>query len=524
MTRMFRCFRRDLVVRIAVAVSLPVAFAACGESTLAMGVRIDVGVDPRVVVGAYPAGTVFVFAAGVHRLVGPIVPRVGDVFVGEPGAVLSGARLLSSFEREGGLWVVAGQTQQGRRIGECEPDSPRCAFPEDLFIDDVPLRHVASLADVVPGAWFFDYENDRIVFADDPSGRRVETSVARAAFASAADAVTIRDLVIEKFANPARPGGAIQAVVTGAPSSYGERWIIENNIVRLNHGAGITAGHGAQIRGNRVLWNGQMGLGGGWGHGTLVEGNEIAYNNWAGFYQHWEAGGAKWAVSDGLVVRGNHAHHNRGNGLWTDINNINTLYEYNVSEYNARNGIFHEVSYRATIRYNTLQYNGIERGHEEHRYVDGAGVLVAHSPDVTVYGNVVKGNWNGIIGLQGNRGSGTYGAYEVRNLSVYDNDIEVRYWPDGYSLRGRPEGVHGRSGVFRNGGFDGVWDEEANNRFDRNRYTILTDTTRHWFWANADRDFAAWQAFGQDQQSILAGSLTNGTDAHYKLDQSQTRR
>ena len=479
--------------------------ASCGEAqVLQSGVRIEVGVDPMVVVAAHPAGTTFVFAGGVHRLSDPIVPRDGDVFVGEPGAVLNGSRLLTSFEREGGLWVVGGQTQQGTRHGSCTAAAPRCSYPEDLYIDDEPLRHVARLSEVVAGAWFFDYGNDRIYVADDPTGRVVETSVASAAISGDADDVTIRDLVIEKFANPARPGGAINTRVLGSGgSTYGERWVIENNIVRLNHSAGIYAGHGAQIRNNRVLWNGQIGLRGGRGYGTLVEGNEIAYNNWAGFSWGWEGGGAKWTNSEGLIVRNNHAHHNDGPGLWTDLDNVDTLYEYNLVEHNTAIGIFHEISYEATIRHNTVRHNGIGPGYEQYVYVFGSGILVSSSPDVTIYGNVVEGNWGGIAALQGDRGSGLHGAYHVRNLHVYDNHVEMAYWTDGYGPSGSPTGVAAMTGLFRNGGPTDVWNEALNNRFERNSYVLASGTSRHWSWENAGRSFSNWQGFGHDETGTV---------------------
>jgi parallel beta-helix repeat protein len=478
-------------------VFLASCLTSCAANSFKGDVYLGVGVDPRVVVRSHPAGSTFVFASGVHRLSGPIVPRDGDVFVGEVGAVLSGARLLTSFGREGGLWVVSGQTQQGFRHGSCTADAPRCSYPEDLFMDDVPLRHVASLSEVVAGAWFFDYDNDRIYFADDPTGRVVETSVATAAISGDADDVTVRDLIVEKFANPARPGGAINTRVLGnGGSTFGERWVIEDNTVRLNHSMGINAGHGARIRNNRVLWNGQLGLGGGGGQGTLIEGNEIAYNNWAGFDWGWEAGGTKWAGSDGLIVRNNHSHHNSGPGLWTDIDNIRTLYEHNLVEHNTAVGIFHEVSFEATIRHNTVRHNGIGPGYEQYVYVYGSGILVSSSSDVTIHGNVLEGNWGGIAALQGNRGTGRYGAYHVRNLHVYDNYVEMTYWEDGYRPSGTT-GVAGMTGLFRNGGPTDVWDTAANNRFERNLY-VVPGTSRHWSWRNSTLDFAGWQAYGND--------------------------
>ena len=477
---------------------------SCGGARTPEAVRIESGVDPLAVVKAHSAGSVFVFGSGVHRLSDPIVPRDGDVFVGESGAVLSGARLLSSFVREGGLWVALGQSQQGRRLGSCRVDAPRCNFPEMLFFDDEPLEHVARLEDVEAGKWFFDYDNDRIYFADDPTGRVVETSVARAAISGDADDVTIRGLVVEKFANPTRPGGAINTRVMGdGMSTYGERWVIENNTVRLNHSVGITAGNGAVIRDNRVLWNGQLGLGGGRGYGTLIEGNEIAFNNWAGFAWGWEAGGAKWTNTYGLIVRNNHSHHNDGPGLWTDGNNVDTLYEYNLVEHNAAVGIFHEISYSATIRHNSVLHNGIGRGYERYVYVYGSGILVSSSPDVTIYGNVVKGNWDGITALQGDRGAGRYGEFHVRNLQVFDNDVEMSYWEGGYGASGSPTGVPSRTGLFRNGGPGDVWDEAYNNRFEGNRYTLVSDRSSHWSWANSGQDFATWQGFGHDETGTV---------------------
>src|SRR5689334_8694345 len=53
-----------------------------------------------------PPGTVFRIQAGVHRLQS-IIPKDGDLFIGVPGAILSGAQLLSGFSRFGRLWTVA---------------------------------------------------------------------------------------------------------------------------------------------------------------------------------------------------------------------------------------------------------------------------------------------------------------------------------------------------------------------------------------------------------------------------------
>ena len=118
------------------------------------------GEDIQARVAAAPRGATFTLKAGVHRL-HSIIPRSGDTFVGEPGTVLSGARLLTTAVRSGSYWVVADMTNENPRgttgaANPCRASAPRCDYPEDLFIDDAPLEHVDSLAAVGPGKWYFD--------------------------------------------------------------------------------------------------------------------------------------------------------------------------------------------------------------------------------------------------------------------------------------------------------------------------------------------------------------------------------
>ena len=116
-----------------------------------------------------------------------ITPRSWDRFAGEPGTVLSGARQLTSFARSGAYWFASGQTQQGpRNEASCDQGFSRCAYPEDLYFDGLPLRHVDNIGAVGPGTFFFDYNADRIYFYDDPTNRLVEASVTAQAFTAEA--------------------------------------------------------------------------------------------------------------------------------------------------------------------------------------------------------------------------------------------------------------------------------------------------------------------------------------------------
>lgn len=458
-------------VRVVATLAAGTASGAAELNTRSAAVDIHPGQDIQAIVSTAPRGTAFLLRAGVHRLQ-TIRPRDGDTFAGESGAVLSGARLLTSFTRVGGHYVAAGQTQQGVPHGQCQSAFPQCRLPEELFIDDRPLVRVGSLDEVGHGRWYFDYGADRIYFADDPNGRRVETSVVPTAIEASANDVTVSGLTFEKYANLAQHG------VVNAEGRTG--WVVARNEVRWNHGLGIRIGPRSRVIDNHVHHNGQLGIGG-VGVDVLVEKNEIAYNNTAHFDATWEAGGTKFVQTDRLIVRENVVHHNGGPGLWTDIDNINTTYEQNTVLDNERMGIFHEISYAAIIRNNIVRRNGW--GFQE--WIWGAGILVAASPNVEVYGNTVEDNADGIGAVQQQRGSGAHGPYELSNLWVHDNTVRMS---------------QGFNGLVQDIG-DRSYFSSRNNRFDRNRYWVPGGNV--FAWMDAEVPEVQWKSFGQD----LTGSF-----------------
>jgi parallel beta-helix repeat protein len=432
--------------------------------------------DLEAAVKAQPEGTTFFIPAGLHRIQ-EIEPKDRQSFLGEPGAVLSGAKLVNDFSRSGTYWVAkAGLDDTGLVHGECRDEDPGCAYPEDLFVDDSMLRQVLSLRELGPGKWFLDYDRDLIYLADDPRGRKVELSVATHAFKGDARNVTIRGLVIEKFANPAQHG-AIHGM-DGANGDIGRDWLVQDNEIRLNHGAGLLLGARMQVLNNYIHHNGQIGITGGDSEGILIERNEISHNNVAGFDPGWEAGGTKFVKTRGMVVRSNHVHHNQGPGLWTDIDNINTLYEDNLVENNENVGIFHEISYDAIIRNNTVIGNGF--GFDV--WLWGAGILIAASRNVEVYDNVVTNNADGIAAVQQDRGDGKYGPYEVKNLDVHDNVITMRV---------------GETGLAQDVDDDSYF-KKRNNRFSGNTYKLGSQDA-YYAWLNESRTIEEWLAFGHDK-------------------------
>jgi parallel beta-helix repeat protein len=440
-------------------------------STINAAITVAPGQSIQAAVAAVPAGAVILIKSGFHRMQ-TITPKSNQVFVGEPGAVLSGARVLSGWVPSGSRWYVGGQTQQGsvNKYTMCRSTSPRCAYPEDLFINNVLKRHVASLAAVTAGTWFFDYAADRIYVGDNPAGQLVETSVTPYAFTGTATGVKVRSLTIEKFASPIQ-----RSAVEG-----GAGWLLEDNEIRWNHGGGLEVAASRVARRNIVSHNGQLGIRG-VGSNAVFEDNEIAYNNTAGVDDYWEAGGTKFVRCTNLVVRGNHVHHNDGPGLWTDIDNVDVLYENNLIEDNTRSGIFHEISWDAVIRNNTIRRNGTKRPFPF--WTTGAGIEITTSSNVEVYGNLLEDNWQGITGLDDHRGTSPTGRgpWRLFNVRVHHNTVTVR---------SSPGSGGGRSGVHDTAGSAAY---TSGNTFSNNTYDLPAGTVRYFFW-KGERSDAEWRA------------------------------
>jgi hypothetical protein len=166
--------------------------------------------------------------------------------------------------------------------------------------------------------------------------------------------------------------------------------------------------------------------------------------------------------------------------LWTDIDNIDVLYEGNKVYSNASDGIKHEISYDAVIRDNVVARNGAS-GFDV--WLWGSQILIQNSSNVKVYRNLVEvsgdfGNGIGIINQD--RGEGVYGPWHAVNNTV-DGNIIVQL-----------PGGHGQNGVVNDTDDSSYWDE-AGNSFDRNSYTVANQAGT--YWTSNDRS-GGWDDIG----------------------------
>jgi nitrous oxidase accessory protein NosD len=287
------------------------------------------------------------------------------------------------------------------------------------------------------------------------------------------DDVTIRNLVIRRM-----PKRAVHFFFTGA-----DRWTVEYCEITANK-TGIVIGNAALVRHNYIHHNfgtnpTQADTTGGGGYesyntdGGLFEDNEISYNG----------ANQKFVWSRGLVFRGNVVHHNYGNGIWYDGENVNALIENNIVEDHPGEGIFYEVSSVGIIRNNAIRRNGL------------SGVFISTSHDVDVYSNTLEDNFRGIqfnvdgarVGLGGEAGV----IFDLQNNTVHHNTVRVGT----------------RSGSLANTFFyqrmdsaqlQPYLDGTKNNTFTNNQYSVPNLTESWWDWADVVKPWSQWQAEGRD--------------------------
>jgi Right handed beta helix region len=289
--------------------------------------------------------------------------------------------------------------------------------------------------------------------------------------------VTVGGFIIQDFANAGPPSSGDAAIKAGA------NWLITDNEVRNNARIGIRLGGGSVVRRNYVHHNGQYGIVGGFVDDVLWEGNEISFNNTEN-YGFGDAGATKLVKSSDVTFRDNYVHHNNGNGLWADTDNIGFLYEGNRVEHNVGSGILHETSYDAVIRDNVVRYNAAIADGQSIGY--GSNIQLSVSQSVEIYGNTVVGGTNG-IGLHDiDRGTGAYGQYRVANVWVHDNVVKMA----------------GDAKTGLNGNRPAAYSPSANNRFEDNSYYVSQLSGDYWYWGQS-RTWPGWQTAGQDSVGSL---------------------
>jgi len=309
--------------------------------------------------------------------------------------------------------------------------------------------------------------------------------------------VTIRGLKITGYTPPMQ-SGAIQAGDASGVAGGTTGWVIDGNEVSYNAEYGIRIGNSGQVINNNVHHNNRLNIAGS-ATNTLIANNEIAFGNYQNALNtNFEAGGTKFAYTDGLILRGNYVHDNVGVGLHMDENNINTTIESNRIDKNGSEGIAIEISYATIIRNNTVTNNGWADPRNRYTYLWNAGIGVHASPNVEIYGNTVSGNYAGIVGIEQDRSAdkAVYGPHIIQNMYVHNNTITQNTLPRTSGALSVGAGIAtdivGNTALFTS----------RNNRFVGNTYYI-SPNPYPFAWQFGVRTAAQWKAYGEDVSGIF---------------------
>jgi hypothetical protein len=484
------------------------------------------------IVSSKPGGTTFLFTPGIYRLSQPILPRDNDRFIGQTScappatpcpAIISGGIVIGPLAKfDGANYAVARQMQHAPRAvstKNCEPAWTGCIYPEDLFFDGRPYRHLDSptLPNIGPGEWWFDYSNHVIYFHDDPSGHTVETSVTTNAFGGSANNVIIQYLTVEEFAGM-YPHGAIGTSQGVKSLTEGANWTVENNEVTLNHTTGVRIEYGMQILNNYIHDNGDIGISGGLGFaaapltlstscGCTIQGNTINHNDYAHFDPGFGSGGIKFGTIIGGTIRGNTISYNEGAGIHFDMWGQGWLVDGNtITDNSDADGLEQEISFgTSTYRNNLVLRNGLQ--------VNDAywtsQIAVRASSGVEAYCNVMEvpngvgvGGW--AIGSS-NRGSNPYPPYQYLATSGNFFHHNTVIWDSGAK------------------GPVGLWQNDPANQPDFFANNKPPDyNTYHLSGASADNFVYDNDNSRSNRRKMFANHKGSGAEVHGTVDKNNT--
>jgi len=468
---------------VAAVIAMCAAFIATQASwcdAQAATVTLSPGANIQSAIYSNPPRTAFVLRPGVYRMQS-LRPFSGDSFTGQSGAVLNGSQVLTNWVKSGSYWTSAGAPALNTPYGDpslfCMDPTTGCVYPQDLYLNNAPLVHKLSLP-ISSGQWFFDYNNDIVYVADNPTGQTVELGVTPFAFYGPYNNVTVQNLIEEKYAT---------RLITGAITTSGSNWTIKSNEVRLNHATGIKPANGndnyEQILSNNVHDNGQAGLSVGGGTGDLVQYNTISRNNYLNLADGFESGGGKIAATTNAQVLDNTYVNNNGNGLWGDCGATGTVFSGNTISGSRLAGIRYEISHNATISNNTLTNNDQYQGRGTCN--QAVEIFLAGTDHTNVSGNTITSNCAGILMTQDSRNPVIYNSV-TNNTTTY---------PGSVGLPNRIGGMDSQIPMT-------VFDPNSHNFFDYNTYHFNSPLTlKQWTWnsrGNLSFSWLGWQAAGED--------------------------
>lgn len=409
------------------------------------------------------------------------------------------------WQKEGRLWKVTGSFYNFCRVCSAHEDpgfDGIASYPEQVFINDVPLRQVARKEDVVPGTFYVHDPNpttlkvpkknhqgfnigpqDPLTYylGSDPTKGITEISERPRAFTSISKGLKIRGINFAHYSPHQRwdyndpvhgyNAGAISVSINGDNS------LVENGIFAQNTNTALfVQGKNARILGNRFVENGSNGFGINRGDNAAVEHNYFSNNNTDGHIINGSQCTA-WCVTAHLKMT--HAKNldfrfniiddsglptnKRLGGYWCDEGCISAKVIGNFFT-NVDVAMVYEVSESGIIASNIVESSN-------------AGISIAGSANTRIYNNTLSRVSRPVILREDARFDGCHNAkctakdkwsvehqlsWDNRNIEIYNNILSSRvprhaqetWWP--YIISIGADNLDGKRRIYSNDNFRGL--------------------------------------------------------------------
>ena len=363
---------------------------------------------------------------------------------------LKGSDVVSGsvWTKEGNLWKTKGRYANFCHVctvNSNPAEEGTAAFPEQVFINDKPLKQVASKAEVSAGKFYaedqtpttrtfnsdtgkYDYHpgvEDDITYyvGSDPTTGVTEISQRSRAFTSAGAGFNMKGINVAQYA-PVQAWGFTDTSGVSQAFVVSKNAVIQDSIFAQSSAIGLHTGEADNlvVKNTKFLDNGANGAGANRTHKATYIGNTFSGSNAAGFKV--KKCGAFCTISEIKVThtkdftfRNNIIDRSESGVEESDPNNITKASPIGfwcdegcidakiVGNFFTNNGtaIFHEVSGPAIIASNIIEGSG-------------TGIRISGSNDVKIYNNTISRTNRPIDLFEDSRESGC-NAYAADNVT-----------------------------------------------------------------------------------------------------------
>ncbi|MFC5743993.1 right-handed parallel beta-helix repeat-containing protein [Actinomadura rugatobispora] len=299
-----------------------------------------------------------------------------------------GSEPVEGWRSQGGAWVKDGWTarfdssptytagapaSRDRDFQFVDPAHPMAAHPDQVWIDDVAQRQVASRAQLQANTFYVDEAARRLYLGSDPSGRKVRASTLDEAITLRGGGSALRGIGVRRYATSLPQLGSVKVV--------GADVTLENVAVTDSATTGLSVvGPRATVRRFTATRNGMLGIHGNHADRLRIELVRAHRNNLERFKPAPVSGGIKITRSRTVAITGSVLADNLGKGVWLDESVHDATVTGNRIVQNTSHGIVLELSAKAVVAGNLVRGNG------------GDGLRLNDTSDVAVWNNTLTGN------------------------------------------------------------------------------------------------------------------------------------